>query len=190
MSATSLTEQDLAGGYDLLARTPQVLRALLAGMPAHWLDATEGPGTWSPRIIVAHLLYCERANWMPRAHTIREHGGTVPFPPFTPDGHFHARYTANGDGPALADAPLDALLASFTTERAQHLAVLESWQLTSHDLTREGLHPAFGTVTLGQLLAAWVAHDLSHIAQVTRVLARQYRDVVGPWRKMMPLLDR
>lgn len=181
---------DLVNEHETLARTPQVLRALLLDLPAQWTEATEGPGSWSPRVIVAHLLYCERANWMPRARTIREHGPSVLFPPFTPDGHFHESFAINDDGPLLADAPIDALLASFTVERAQSLATLESWQLTAADLSLEGTHPAFGIVTLGELLAAWRAHDLSHIAQITRVMARQYRDVVGPWRDMMPILTR
>ncbi len=186
---TTVAPIDLLSEHETLARTPQVLRALLLDLPAQWTEATEGAGSWSPRVIVAHLLFCERANWMPRARTIREHGSTVPFPPFTPDGHFRATFAVNGEGAVISDAPLDALLASFTVEREQSLSELESWQLSAADLAREGTHPSFGIVSLGELLAAWRAHDLSHIAQITRVMARQYRDMVGPWRDMMPILN-
>lgn len=186
---TTAAPNDLLSEHETLARTPQVLRALLLDLPAQWTEATEGAGSWSPRVIVAHLLYCERANWMPRARTILEHGPAVSFPPFTPDGHFRESFSTDGDLPILADAPIDALLGCFTVERAQSLAELESWQLSAADLAREGSHPAFGIVSLGELLAAWRAHDLSHIAQITRVMARQYRDIVGPWRDMMPILS-
>lgn len=180
----------LDNAVDTLARTPRVLRALVAGVSAVLSEANEGPDSWSPHIVVAHLVYCERHNWMPRATVLRDYGLTAQFPPFSPDGQFNATLAADGTGPLLVEASLDTLLDAFEAARADGLATLTGWQLRETDLRREGVHPVFGRVTLQQLLAAWVAHDLAHIAQITRVLAKQYGDMVGPWRPMLRLLDR
>lgn len=179
MPSASTDGFDLAGAAQLLERTPQALRALLAGLSPAWVDATEGPGTWSPRMVVAHLIHAERANWIPRARVILEHGATRPIPAF--DRSVPAE---------LADAPLEALLDGFVALRAESLGTLADWRLGEPELARAGAHPELGAVTLRQLLAAWVAHDLGHLAQVARVMAKQHRDAVGPWRTFLSIMDR
>ena len=171
---------ELTTGIQVLERTPQALRALLAGLSTDWTDATEGPGTWSPRIVVAHLVDAERYNWVPRARVVLEHGSSRPFPAFD--------RAAAAESPD--DASLDALLDTFVRLRGESIATLRSWELADADLDRGGHHPELGPVKLGQLLATWVAHDLSHLAQVTRVMAKRYRDAVGPWRTFLPIMDR
>jgi hypothetical protein len=171
---------DLVTGIAVLHRTPHVLRALLAGLPPAWTDATEGPGTWSPSVIVGHLVHGERTNWIPRARIILARHAERRFPPFD-------RVAGSPEGGAV---PLAELLDEFTRLRAEGLATLGEWRLTDAELLLDGDHPAFGPVTLRQLLATWVAHDLSHLAQVTRVMAKQYREAVGPWRAYLPIMDR
>ena len=171
---------DLTNGAAVLERTPRVLRALLAGLPPAWTDATEGPETWSPFVVVGHLLHGERTDWIPRARIILAQGPDRRFEPFD-------RFAQFRDS---AGQSLDALLDAFSEARAANLATLAGWHLTDAQLALEGEHPALGTVTLRQLLATWVAHDLGHIAQTSRVMAKQYRDAVGPWREDLPVLDR
>ncbi|HEY0014702.1 MAG TPA: DinB family protein [Longimicrobium sp.] len=171
---------DPSAGVPVLERTPRVLRAMLDGLPPEWIDADEGAGTWSPFAIVGHLVHGERANWIPRARMILEHGPAVPFPPFDREAQFRDS----------AGRPLTGLLDEFAELRAANLATLASWRLDERQLRREGLHPEFGLVTLNQLLSTWVAHDLGHVAQTARVMAKQYREAVGPWRAYLPVLDR
>jgi len=173
-------ELDLTTATQALERTPEALRALLAGLSPAWTDATEGPETWSPRMVVAHLIHAERDNWIPRARVILEHGASRPFPPFDQSAPLEE----------LAGAPLAALLDELVRLRAESLATLASWGLGDADLARTGDHPQFGAVTLRQLLATWTAHDLAHLGQVSRVMAKQYRDAVGPWRVFLPIMDR
>lgn len=169
---------DLATGAAVLARTPQTLRAMLTGLPAAWTDATEGPQTWSPRMIVGHLVHGERENWIPRARLVLEQGAQRRFAPF------------DRLPPHVHEPPLDALLDDLARLRADNLATLAAWGLTEAQLALAGEHPEFGAVTLRQLLATWVAHDLAHLAQASRVMARQYREAVGPWRAFLPIMDR
>lgn len=169
---------DLATGTAVLARTPQTLRTLLAGLPAAWTDATEGPGTWSPRAVVAHLGHAERETWLPRARRILEQGADRRFPTF------------DRLPPHVADVPLDQALDAFARLRGESLATLAAWRLTDAQLALVGEHPEFGPVTLRQLLATWVAHDLSHVAQIVRTMATQYRDAVGPWQAYLRIMDR
>lgn len=164
----------------VLRRTPSTLRAMLAGLGPEWLDATEGPDTWSPYIIMGHLIHAEHADWIPRAQIILAQGANRRFTPFDRFAQFR-----ESEGKSLA-----ALLDEFAQKRAEGLATLEGWKLTDAQLALEGEHPAFGAVTLRQLLATWVAHDLGHIAQIARVMAKQYREAVGPWRAYLPILDR
>lgn len=171
---------DVATGTAVLGRTPDVLRAMLAGLPSAWTDATEGPETWSPYVIVGHLVHGERADWIPRARLILEQGPARRFAPVD-------RFAQLRDG---RDTPLADLLATFARLRAESLATLADWRLTDAQLALEGEHPVFGPVTLRQLLATWVAHDLGHVAQAARVMAKQYRAAVGPWRAYLPVLDR
>jgi hypothetical protein len=171
---------DLTAGTAVLERTPHTLRAMLAGLPSTWTDATEGPETWSPYDIVGHLVHGERANWIPRSRIILDQGPERRFPPFDRFAHFR-----ESRGRSLAD-----LLDEFARLRAENLTTLAGWNLTDDQLALQGEHPQFGPVTLRQQLATWVAHDLSHLAQAARVMAKQYREAVGPWRAFLPIMDR
>ena len=162
----------------VLERTPPVLRELLLGLPPTWTDAVEGPDTWSPFDVVGHLIHGERSDWMPRVEHILQHGETVTFPRFEREAMF-----VESKGQSLPE-----LLDTFADLRAESLAHLSALGLTDADLDRRGTHPEFGSVTMGQLLATWTAHDLGHLAQVTRVMARQYTETVGPWRAYLSLL--
>jgi hypothetical protein len=163
----------------VLQRTPGVLRALLHDLPEPWIRATEGPGTWSPFDVVGHLIHGERTDWVPRVEHILRHGDAVPFTPFDREAMFEA-----SRGRALPE-----LLDTFRDERAASLDRLQALGLTEADLERRGRHPEFGVVSLGHHLATWVAHDLSHINQVVRVMARQYSSAVGPWRAYLSVLE-
>jgi hypothetical protein len=168
----------LEGALPVLSRTPAVLRSLLADLPESWARATEGPDTWSPYDIVGHLIHGERTDWMARAEILLTHGETRPFTPFDRFAQFEA-----SRGKTLPE-----LLDTFAGLRAANLVRLESLGLTPADLERRGRHPELGSCTLGELLATWVAHDLSHIAQIARVMGRQYTAAVGPWRAYLPML--
>jgi hypothetical protein len=173
-------EFDLPHGMAVLERTPSTLRAMLRGLGPAWTDATEGPETWSPYVIVGHLIHGERTDWIPRAQLILAQG---PSRRFTPYDRF--AQLRESQGKSLAD-----LLEEFARLRVENLATLAGWRLTDAELVLEGEHPEFGAVTLRQLLATWVAHDLGHVAQTARVMAKQYREAVGPWRAYLPILDR
>ena len=169
---------DLNDGTAVLERTPRVLNALLAGLLPAWTDATEGPETWSPFTVVGHLIHGERTDWIPRARIILAQGESRRFAPYDRFAQFSES----------AGKSLTQLLEEFAQLRAANLATLREWQLTDAHLALEGEHPEFGPVTLRQLLATWVAHDLGHLTQVTRVMARQYRDAVGPWRAYLSVM--
>lgn len=173
-------EFELERSVAVLERTPSTLRTMLSGLPREWTDATEGPETWSPYDIVGHLIHGERADWIPRARIILEQGTNRRFTPFDRLAQFR-----ESQGKSLEN-----LLDEFARLRAESLTTLASFALDDTKLALEGEHPAFGTVTLRQLLATWVAHDLGHVAQIARVMAKQYRDAVGPWREYLPVMDR
>lgn len=173
-------ELDLTLARAVLERTPATLRSLLAGVPAEWASATEGPDTWSPYDIVGHLIHGERTDWIQRARIILSQGPDRRFAPFDRLAQFHES----------AGRPLGDLLEEFASLRAANLGVIAEWHLTDAQLALTGEHPDFGPVTLRNLLATWVAHDLNHLGQITRVMARQYRDAVGPWRAYLPIVDR
>jgi hypothetical protein len=173
-------EFDLATGVAVLERTPETLRAMLAGLPDAWTTPNEGPETWSPYDILGHLVHGEKSDWVGRAEIILAQGADRRFQPFDRTAMFR-----ESQGKTLAD-----LLDEFARLRAENLAKVAAWKLTEEQLALEGQHPAFGAVTLRQLLATWVAHDLGHIAQIGRVMAKQYRDAVGPWRAYLPVMDR
>jgi hypothetical protein len=170
----------LEHGIAVLERTPGVFRALLAGLPDPWITGDEGPQTFSPWENLAHVIHGERTDWIPRAEIILAQGANRRFTPF--DRFAHVR---ESEGKSVAQ-----LLAEFEQLRATNLATLRGWQLTGRELALEGEHPALGPVTLGQLLSTWVGHDLGHIAQTARVMAKQYREAVGPWRAYLPVMDR
>ena len=163
----------------VLQRTPAAIDTLLRGLPDGWIAAHEGGKTWSPYDIVGHLIHGERTDWMPRARIILEHGEARPFDTFDRFAQFAA-----SEGRTLAD-----MLDEFASLRRASLAELAALDLTGTDLDRRGRHPELGVVTLRQLLSTWVAHDLDHIVQISRVLARQYSDEVGPWRAYLRIIS-
>lgn len=171
---------DLSESIAVLERTPATFRALLAGLPDAWIATDEGPNTFSPFDNVGHLIHGERTDWITRARIILAQGPDRRFAPY--DRFAQVR---ESQGKTLAD-----LLDEFAGLRAQNVSTLRGWNLSARELALEGEHPELGTVTLRQLLAAWVAHDLGHVAQTTRVMAKRYREDVGPWRAYLPVLDR
>lgn len=173
-------EFDVARGAQILTRTPALIRVLLEGLDPAWSLATEGPDTWSPYDVVGHLLHGERTDWIPRARLLLAGGENRRFEPFDRLAQFR-----ESEGRSLDD-----LLDAFSTVRQANVATLSAWQLTDAQLGFAGEHPELGVVTLRQLLATWVAHDLSHIAHISRVMAGQYRDAVGPWRRYLSIVDR
>jgi len=171
---------ELSEGIAVLERTPATFRALLAGLPESWAAPNEGPNTFSAFDNVGHLIHGERTDWIPRARIILAQGANRRFEPY--DRFAQVRESA---GKSLAQ-----LLDEFAQLRAENLVTLRGWDLTDRELALEGEHPELGTVTLRQLFSAWVVHDLGHVAQTTRVMAKQYREAVGPWRVYLPVLDR
>lgn len=171
-------EFDLTRSMEILGRTPATLRALLDGIADPWVRGTEGPETFSPFDVVGHLIDGEETDWIPRARIILAQGANVAFAPYD-----RFRHRSRNAGRALA-----SLLREFTDLRAQNLAVVRSWRLTPPQLDLAGTHPTLGPVTLRQLLATWVVHDLGHVAQVARVMAKQYGEAVGPWSAFLPVL--
>ena len=171
---------DVENGAAILERTPRVLRALLSGLSAVWVNGTEGDQTWSPYDNVGHLLHGEKTDWIQRAEIILAQGENRRFTPFDRLAQFRDS----------AGKPLEELLDEFETVRRANVETLRRWKLTEAQLELEGIHPAFGAVTLRQLLSTWVAHDLGHIAQISRVMAKQYRDAIGPWKAYLPVMDR
>jgi hypothetical protein len=169
---------DLDLSIEVLQRSPVTLRALLDGVGAPWVRGTEGAETFSPFDVVGHLIDGEETDWIPRARIILAQGPDLRFEPYD-----RFRHRARNVG-----ASLGSLLAEFAGLRAKNLDLLRSWNLTARQLDLPGEHPALGRVTLRQLLAAWVVHDLGHVAQVARVMAKQYRDEVGPWVPFLPVL--
>lgn len=163
----------------VLERTPETLVSLLRELPDVWLIQNEGPETWSPFDIVGHLIHGEETDWIPRAKIILEHGEERAFEPFDRLAMFE-----KFKGRSITD-----LLYTFARLRAQSLEELENMNLTAELLEKRGKHPELGVVTLKQLLATWVVHDLSHIRQVVRVMAKQYRDAVGPWKAYLTVLE-
>lgn len=169
---------DLQLTLALLARTPAVLDALLRDLPEAWTSRNEGGESWSAFDIVAHLVHADRANWLPRARMILDVGEAQTFEPFDRWGHLQeSRDTAPGQ-----------VLDVFARLRAANLNEVRAWNLQPVDLKRRGRHPALGAVTLSALLATWATHDLTHLHQVSRVMAHQYRDAVGPWRDFLGVL--
>lgn len=164
----------------ILRSTPGTLRAWLAELPDAWLDAREAEGTFSPRDVVGHLIHAEKTDWMTRVKLILASGTSVTFPPFD-------RF---GFQDALQGRTISALLDEFEALRAANLAALAELALTPEQLRLEGRHPAFGNVTLGQLLATWAVHDLNHIGQIARVMSRRYAPAVGPWKEYLGILNR
>jgi hypothetical protein len=170
---------DLEQTIALLGRTPAALDALLRDLSDVWTQTNEGEGTWSAFEIVGHLIHGERTNWIARAKMILEFGEAKRFVPFDRWGQVEE----------IQGKSLGQLLDEFARVRSENLRELRAMNLGPEDLTRRGTHPALGGVTLSELLAAWVVHDLTHVHQISRVMAHQYREAVGPWSKYLGVLE-
>ena len=175
----SLTEFNLAEAIAVLSRTPATLNALLRGLPEIWVRRNEGKDTWNAFDIVGHLIVGERTDWMPRARIILEHSDSRPFDPFD-------RFAQSRESQGKS---LEQLLDEFAHLRTENLAALQALNLQPANLDRRGRHPALGVVTLLQLLATWAVHDLTHVHQLSRVMAHQYHDAVGPWIAYLGVLQ-
>jgi len=172
-------EHNLDHTVHLLARTPAVLDALLRDLPQTWTSRNEGENTWSAFDVVGHLIHGERTDWMPRAKTILQFGETRAFEPFDRWGQVR-----ESKGKSLGQ-----LLDEFLRLRRENLIDLQALNLRPEDLDRRGRHPDLGVVTLSELLATWAAHDLTHLHQISRVMAHQYREAVGPWSQYLGVLQ-
>jgi uncharacterized damage-inducible protein DinB len=172
-------EFDLAQTMAVLNRTPAVLNTLLRDLPDVWTEQNEGEKTWSAFDVVGHLIHGERTDWIPRAERILEFGDGRPFEPFD-------RWAQEKESRGKT---LPQLLDEFARLRAENLQKLQAMNLRREDFQRRGKHPALGTVTMSQLLATWAAHDLTHLHQISRVMAHQYRDTVGPWSKFLGVMQ-
>lgn len=171
-------EFDLEKGIPILARTPLILKTWLTGLSDEWVHQNEGPDTWSPYDIVGHLIHGERTDWMQRLDIILSDSGNKTFVPFDRFAQFR-----DSQGKTL-----DMLLGEFEALRWQNLDVLRDKQLGPADYARKAMHPSLGEVTLSQLLSTWIAHDLGHLAQIGRVMAKQYKKEIGPWIAYMPVM--
>jgi hypothetical protein len=172
-------EQNLENTTSLLAHTPGALDGLLRGLPERWTHQNEGEGTWTAFDVVGHLIHGERTDWIPRAKRILEFGESRPFEPFD-------RWAQAGESQGKS---MDQLLDEFACLRAENLDALRALNLRPQDLALRGRHPALGVVTLSQLLATWAAHDLTHLHQISRLMAHQYREAVGPWTAFLGVLQ-
>ena len=173
-------EFELERTIEVLERTPMTLRSLLEGLPDAWARGSEGPETFSPFDVLGHLIHGEETDWIPRTRIILEHGTSRPFTPFD---RFAFRELSKGKS-------LQDLLDTFETLRAKNIASLKALGLSAEQLDLQGTHPELGSVTLRQLLATWTVHDLAHLGQIARVMAKQYSTAVGPWKAFLPILTR
>jgi hypothetical protein len=172
-------EQNLENTFVLLERTPRALDALLRGLPDAWTMRNEGGSTFAAYDVIGHLLHGERVDWIPRAKMILEFGETRTFERFNRMAHVN-----ESAGKALGE-----LLDEFAGVRAENLKEVRRWKLGKVELEKCGRHPGFGAVTLSELLATWVAHDMTHLHQISRILAHQYRELVGPWSVYLGVLQ-
>jgi DinB superfamily len=169
----------LERSYEILDRTPAVLQALLSGLPDDWVMPNEGPETFSPYDVIGHLVHGEKTDWTVRTKMILEFGNTKTF----------ERYDRFAQYEESKGKSLQQLLDEFAAIRKENMVWFKSLNLTEGDLDRQGMHPVLGEVTLRNLLATWVVHDLTHIAQITRVMAKQYKTEMGPWPQFFRILD-
>jgi hypothetical protein len=173
-------EFQLEHATEILRRTPDTLNSLLHHLPEEWVIANEGPESWSPFDVMGHLIHAEEADWIPRARIILEHGESGTFEPFDRFAMFEI-----SRGKSLGD-----LLDRFEELRRESLQKLDEMNLTPEMLEKRGMHPELGVVSLSQLLSTWVVHDLGHIGQIVRVMAKQYTEAVGAWQAYLPVLRK
>jgi len=174
-----MIEHNLQHTVSLLTRTPAALNALLRDLPESWTFRNEGENTWTAFDVVGHLIHGERTDWMPRARMILQFGEARTFEAFDRLAHIQER-----QGKSLGQ-----LLDEFAGLRSENLGELRALNLREEDLARHGQHPALGVVTLSQLLGTWAAHDLTHLHQISRIMAHQYRGTVGPWKAYLGVLQ-
>jgi uncharacterized damage-inducible protein DinB len=172
-------EHDLRETIALLGRTPAALDSLLRDLPETWTHRDEGENTWSVFDVVGHLIHGEHTDWMPRARMVLQFGETRTFEPFDRQGHVRES----------AGKSLGQLLDEFARLRAKNLDELQALNLQPKDLELRGRHPFFGVVTLSELLATWAAHDLTHLHQISRIMAHQYQEAVGPWTAFLGVMQ-
>lgn len=170
---------ELSRSLEILANTPSVLESLLGGLSNEWLYSNEGPDSWSPFDILGHLVHCERNDWIERTLIILNSGDKN----FRPVDRF-AQLTES------KDKTISDLLEEFKSLREKNIARLKKLEISEAELDQKGIHPAFGEVTLRQMLSTWVVHDLNHLAQISRVMAKQYKDETGPWVEYLPILGK
>jgi len=171
-------EFSIESGTEVLRGTPDALRALLTGLSEGWIDGNEGPGTWSPWQVLGHLTHIEETDWLDRTRVILEHGTDREFAPVDREAGFTKFHGWS----------VERLLDRFGEVRASNLRTVDEL-VTASDLERRGVHPTFGEVTLGELLATWVVHDLNHTGQIVKAMAKQYTAAVGPWREFLSIID-
>lgn len=171
---------DLSKSIEVLERTPTVLKTMLANLSSDWVFSNEGPDTWSPYEVIGHLIHCEKTDWMVRAQIILSDQEDKTFEPFDRFAQLRAG----------KEKSLEELLEEFQALREKNLETLKSMQIDEEKLERTGIHPAFGEVKLAQLLSCWTAHDLGHIVQIARVMAKQYKEEVGPWAEYLSVLHK
>jgi uncharacterized damage-inducible protein DinB len=164
----------------MLERTPATLNAMLRGLPAVWTDATDGPNTWSAYDVLGHLIHGEHGDWMTRLNRILQDGPSRPFDAFDREAQFRES----------AGKSLDNLLDEFTALRQENLAALQALHLTEAQLQLTGTHPVLGAVTARQLLSTWTAHDMAHVLQISRTMARRFRTDVGPWAQFLSVMNQ
>ncbi len=169
---------DLNHSIDLLSRTPETLRTLLAGLPNDFVRSDEGDNTWSPYEVLGHLIHGEKTDWVPRAQIILSDRADKTFEP----------YDRFAQQQADQSRSIEVLLDEFASLRSQNLETLKAMNIRESQLDETGIHPALGTATLRELLATWTTHDLGHIAQIARVMAKQYQSEVGPWKAYLGIL--
>ena len=170
---------DLDRSIEILVRTPEVLNAMLNNISSKWTSVNEGGESWSAYDVIGHLIHGEKTDWIPRMEIILSNMEQKTFEPFDRFAQFE-----DSKGKSLTQ-----LLDEFKSLREKNIETLRSKNITEKDLGRKGIHPAFGEVTLGQLLSTWVVHDLNHLAQISRVMAKQYKEEVGPWVEYLRILQ-
>jgi hypothetical protein len=178
MDDVGMAENFVEECLSVLTRTPATLNALLRDLPEAWTEVTEGPGTWSPYVVIGHLIHGEKVDWMPRLNIVLNDGPSRPFDPFDREAQFR-----DSNGKSLA-----VLLDEFTALRHENVALLRALDLQPVQFDLKGTHPTLGTVTLRELLAAWTAHDLAHLVQVGRVMAKRYKQDVGPFAQFLSVV--
>ncbi len=171
---------ELRSALEVLERTPATLQSLVGGLSTTWTHSSGEKGSWTPHEIVGHLIHGEETDWIPRARILLEHGEARPFDPFDRFAQLER----------FKEEPTERLLDRFARLRRRNLDELKAMKISDAQWDLRGTHPALGTVTLRELCATWVVHDLGHVAQIARVMSKHYSDAVGPWKEYLPVLNR